>query len=200
MKARDERYLPTIERLKQLIDYDPANGVMTWRPRSEADFSSKNPHYTGARLAHRWNSQFAGKSCGCDNGAGYLVTRIGGMSIKAHRIAFAIYHGRWPGEMVDHINGIKSDNRIENLREVTRSQNLQNQRVRKGTSAYKGVTWDKGMSAWLVQIRLNKVNNRVGFYDDEVVAARAYDAAAIQLFGEYARLNFPSDGKVSAIQ
>lgn len=198
MKPRKDEMLPTVDRLKRLISYCPVSGEMTWKIRPETEFKSNR--YPASRIANLWNKQWVGKRCGCDNGSGYIVTRIDGISIKAHRIAFAIHHSRWPVDMIDHINGIKSDNRISNLREVTRSQNLQNQRVRKGTSNFKGVTWDKGMKSWLVQIRLDKVNRRVGFFANEVDAARAYDEAAANLFGEFARLNFPTSGSVSALE
>lgn len=191
MKPRPTSRLPTVERLNQLIDYDPVSGSLKWKPRAESEFDGK---YPSSRLANLWNKQFAGQECGCDNGAGYVVARINRVSIKAHRIAFAIFHGRWPDGMIDHVNGDKSDNRIANLREASRSQNLQNQRKRKGSSKFKGVTWHSAANKWHSQIRLNKENHRLGYFDNEREAAEAYDSAAIAMFGEFARVNFPKEG------
>ena len=191
LKPRCESRLPSIERLRELIEYNPQTGSLKWKYRADSEFSGK---YPAERLANFWNKKFAGQECGCDNGSGYIVTRINGMSIKAHRIAFAIFHGRWPGEMVDHINGDKADNRIENLREATRSQNLQNQRRRRGSSRFKGVTWHSAANKWHAQIRLNKQNHRLGYFEDERKAAEAYDMAAREKFGGFARLNFPAKG------
>ena len=191
MKPRSENRLPTVERLRKLIEYDHQTGILKWKMRSDSEFTGK---YPAERLANFWNKKFAGKECGCDNGSGYIVTRIDGMSIKAHRIAFAIFHGRWPVEMVDHINGNKADNLIENLREATRSQNLQNQRRRSGSSRFKGVTWHSAAKKWHAQIRLDKHNYRLGYFEDERKAAEAYDTAAVEKFGSFAKLNFPEKG------
>lgn len=197
MKPRSENDLPEIITLRRLIDYDHTTGILRWKPRADEEFEATK--YPASRIANMWNKNFAGKTCGCDNGSGYLVLRIYQMSLKAHRVAFAIHHGRWPSDMIDHISGNKSDNRIENLREATRSQNLQNQRVRIGASSYKGVSFDKSSGSWFAQIRLNKKNKRIGFFDNEESAAEAYDAAAHELFGDFARVNFPPSNRVSAI-
>lgn len=103
--------------------------------------------------------------------------------------------GAEPSQKVDHINGDGLDNRRCNLRFCTNSQNFQNAKKRSGcTSKYKGVYWDKNAQKWRTQICPpdNKGNTRhIGCFDDEVVAAKAYDRAAIELFGEFARPNFP---------
>lgn len=91
---------------------------------------------------------------------------------------------------VDHVNGDGLDNRRENLRPATQSQNLANQRpCRGGSSRFKGVHWDRAKQRWMVTIRRDGRTRYVGRYDREVEAARAYNTAAVVLFGEYARLN-----------
>lgn len=104
--------------------------------------------------------------------------------------------GKREGLEIDHRNGDKLDNRRENLRHVTRSQNLQNQRPdRKGTSSqYKGVCWDKARKKWIVEIRIGGKANNLGRYESEYNAAMAYNEAAARLFGEYARLNIVEEG------
>jgi hypothetical protein len=98
------------------------------------------------------------------------------------------------GMQIDHINGNGLDNRRENLRLATRQQNRMNSRkYRRGDARYKGVLQPKGRGSWIAQIRLNRKNIRIGLFATEEEAARAYDAKARELFGEFARLNFPDE-------
>lgn len=96
------------------------------------------------------------------------------------------------GVKVDHRNHDTLDNRKENLRLCSVGQNCQNRikisRMGSRTSKYKGVSWSKRSKKWKVTI---KTINHLGYYSDEVEAAKAYDAAAKQYFGEFALLNFP---------
>lgn len=95
------------------------------------------------------------------------------------------------GLEVDHVNLDKLDNRRSNLRHCTRTQNLGNVRSKKGSSKYKGVSKTKS-GAWQVHIQKNKKNTSLGTYASEIEAAMAYDAAAREHFGEFARCNFPT--------
>lgn len=92
---------------------------------------------------------------------------------------------------VDHINGNGLDNRRVNLRPATHAQNQQNSFSRVGTSQYKGV-WFDGSHKWRAYITSNGVRRYLGTHTNEEVAARAYDEAALELHGQYARLNFPT--------
>ena len=94
------------------------------------------------------------------------------------------------GQYVDHINGDGLDNRRENLRICTHAQNMQNQMpVRLGTSKYKGVSWDKVAKKWAAHINLDGKPKKLGRFVAEEDAAKAYDSAAIEHYGEYARPN-----------
>jgi hypothetical protein len=94
----------------------------------------------------------------------------------------------WP--MVDHINLNGLDNRRTNLRPATRAQNMHNRRLNaNNTSGYKGVSRDR--SKWRAHIKLNSRQRSLGTFATPEQAARAYDAAARELFGQFARLNFP---------
>jgi len=96
-----------------------------------------------------------------------------------------------PGFEVDHVDGISLNNQRFNLRWVTYSQNQMNQHRIRGRSQYKGVHWIKKTEKWQVRIQLDGVRNHLGYFDSEEDAARAYDAASLHYFGEFARPNFP---------
>ena len=92
----------------------------------------------------------------------------------------------------DHVNGNGLDNRESNLRPATRSQNAMNQPKRLGTSRFKGVSWHRKSGKWLCQIVKDRKIYVLGYFTDEIEAACAYDRKAVELFGEFARLNFPA--------
>lgn len=95
---------------------------------------------------------------------------------------------------IDHRNGDGLDNRRSNLRVGTQAQNCANTRIRSNNkSGFKGVSWKKGCDAWVAQIRRDNKSYHLGLFSDREEAARAYDAAAIEFFGEYARINFPEE-------
>lgn len=94
------------------------------------------------------------------------------------------------GMHTDHINHDGLDNRRENLRVCTASQNQMNSRLRKGsTSKYKGVHWNKSKKRWCVRIKLNGKRKHLGYFTTEQEAALAYNKAAKEHFGKYANLN-----------
>lgn len=112
----------------------------------------------------------------------------------AHRMVYmhrAVLDAQ-PGQRVDHINGDRLDNRRENLRLVSGSQNQQNRRLAShSTSGYKGVCWHRGTRKWHTRITVNRKRIHLGYYEDLETAALVYDAAARLFFGEYARPNYP---------
>jgi hypothetical protein len=108
--------------------------------------------------------------------------------VKMHRMILGLTTA---DPHVDHINGDGLDNRRCNLRLATRFQNAHNRRRTRTTmSGYKGVHW-KSEGGWAVTIRANGVFQYLGRFRDPVEAARVWDAAAVKLHGEFARLNFP---------
>lgn len=121
-------------------------------------------------------------------------TREGRKTINMHREILGLSRG--DGKMVDHINRDGLDNRRENLRLCTHAQNQRNsQKNKNNTSGYKGVTWDKQRGKWHSQIVVNHVRIRLGFFDDLIKAAQAYDAAARKYHGRFARTNFSREGE-----
>lgn len=122
-----------------------------------------------------------------DGGKIDVKARIGGRCILIHNFILGIVG-------VDHKNGDRLDNRRSNMRPATSRQNNCNRKKSAGKSSiYKGVcAWDrhKNGSAWRASIRLDGNLTHLGYFRSELDAARAYDSAAIKLFGEFARPNF----------
>lgn len=106
--------------------------------------------------------------------------------IKAHRLIM----GSPVSKSIDHINHNLLDNRRSNLRVVTQQQNLLNKLKTRGSSVYKGVSWFERDKNWLAKITLNYKQIYLGYFDNELEAAQAYDLKAKELFKEYARPNF----------
>ena len=107
-------------------------------------------------------------------------------TVKLHRFILG-----FPDSFIDHVNHNGLDNRRSNLRLCTRSQNQQNRLPERGkTSAYKGVNWNKRNRIWYAKIKHNGKGFHLGCFRSEVRAAKAYDDAAKENFGEFAYLNF----------
>ena len=131
-----------------------------------------------------------GSIAGYMNDEGYRKVGINKKYYSAHRIIFFMHYGYWPQE-VDHIDHDISNNKIENLRSCTRSENRMNSYSNKNaTSRYKGV-FPSGTqrNPWKAKIKINGRTISLGNYKSEVQAAKAYNLAAIEYFGDYALLN-----------
>ena len=128
----------------------------------------------------------SGKKAGCLDGKGYIQVKINTRSYKIHQLIFFIKYGYIPKE-IDHINGIRNDNRIENLRAVTTSQNQQNSKIGKNnTSGYKNVTWDYLVKKWRVQINIKGKNKYLGVFEDLELADLVAQEARNKYHGEFA--------------
>ena len=134
----------------------------------------------------QYRPSVVGSRVGSTNSRGYRTFRICGYTFTEHQIAWYINFGEIP-PILDHINGNKDDNRLENLRSVTRSQNNMNRRhTVKNKLGFKGVFLQKDMNKYRAVIRANKVLVHLGLYDTPEEAYQAYLAASKTLHGEYA--------------
>lgn len=150
----------------------------------------------------KWYAQF---NSGYADGGAFLASRSvrqihGGRRTELmHRVILSRVLGRElrRGEQVDHINGDTLDNRRGNLRLATASENQHNrERQVDNTSGFKGVGWHAQRKRWRARIKISDKENHLGLFDTAEEAARAYDAAARELHGEFARLNFPDGAEI----
>ncbi len=169
----EDRYISQ-ERLKQLLRYDPCTGVLYWKRRPESDFAD-------ASAAKTWNRRFSGHKAGCESGYGYLKIGIAGVKYQAHQLVWVLHTGEWPEE-VDHINHDRADNRLENLRAVTRAENSRNQsRSTRNTSGEIGISWCAPSGKWRVRLRAGGSTRQIGMFAEMSDAVAARDAAKTRL-------------------
>ena len=162
----------SIEVLRQLLRYDPETGKIFWKYRSEEFFT--DGVQSAKHNAAKWNNKYANAEALTFLSKGYLTGSILRKYALAHRVSYALYHGEWPNN-IDHINHNKSDNRIKNLRSVTKAENSKNLGMNKGNaSGFNGVSWDKSKSRWAVKIHANGKRINLGYYIDlnAAIAAR----------------------------
>ena len=158
--------------LTSILHYDEAKGIFVWK----VNWSNKAKAGSIAGVANK-------------NGYHYIGIRINGRRNQylVHRLAWFYVYGRWPEEVLDHINGNPRDNRISNLREATRSQNSQSKRVSvKLGSGLRGVNICPRTGRWRARVQI-----QIGLFDTKEEAARAVDEVLKLHFGEFARLNYP---------
>lgn len=163
----DERRL-TAGIARELLMYDAETGKLHWRRRARRWFKDD-------RAWNSWNARFVGKDALAGAHKGYRRGRILGITYLAHRVVWLIHHGDWPKEQTDHINGIRADNRMENLREVTPQDNAKNQQRKiSNSSGVMGVYWHAGVNKWVADIRGEGRRIYLGSFNsfDDAVNAR----------------------------
>lgn len=160
----------TAEELRVLLSYAPETGLFTW-------------------LLPTGNRAKKGRIAGKISGAGYVYIGLRGKSFLAHRLAWLYVHGSWPVAQIDHINRIRVDNRLCNLRSISASGNMQNLPNRKdNTSGMRGVVWRKDISKWQAQIRVGGQHFGLGVFSLAEDAEAAY-IAAVAAYHPYATQN-----------
>ena len=130
--------------------------------------------FTNNRSCSVWNARYAGQEAFTANMHGYKHGRVLSINMRAHRVAWAIVHGQWPSEHIDHINGDRADNRLHNLRHVSRTVNNKNAKRREDNmSGCTGVHLDKRNSKWVAQINANGKRKFLGYFGSFAEARNA---------------------------
>lgn len=162
-----------IEYIKKTFSYSPKTGLLRWKKRTDTIFANA----------------CIGKIAGSHDKDGYIRVEIGKSSYyPAHRIIHAIVTGKWPIADIDHINGVRDDNRWVNLRLATRQQNLRNMKLRSSNkSGFKWVSWSKPAKKWIAQIRDSTTNRYIGVFNTPEEAFKAAQTVALELHGSFVR-------------
>ncbi len=155
----------TQKEIRNYFDY--ADGVLYWKVKKGYAIKIGQPAGT------------------FDETTGYYRIHVNSKLQKVHRLVFLYHHGYLP-KFVDHIDGNKKNNRIENLREATKSQNAMNQKIStRNTSGIKGVMWHKRDKKWFVQLRVNSKCHSFGYYDNKELAELVAIEATNKLHKEF---------------
>lgn len=163
--------------LKDLFNY--VDGKLFWKSHQELKLVRDKD-------GKSFRNQYAGREVGCLCGSGYMFVKIRGVLYQLHRIVFALHHGYLPNE-VDHIDGNPLNNKIENLREASRSQNLANTKLSKAnTTGVKGVTFNKRVGKFQAYLTKEKKRTYLGSFNSLEEAEQSRKAAFERAFGEYA--------------
>jgi len=163
----------TQDYLQSILDYDPENGVFTWKTRSDA--------------RPCWNTRHAGRRAGTAHNAGYRQIGINGKPELEHRLAWVYVHGGQPPAMIDHKDADRLNNRIANLRAATASQNnANNARRTDNSTGFKGVSRKRNKFQAIV-CKDNKQITAGRLFDTPEEAHAAYTLMAARHHGEFAR-------------
>ena len=153
----------------RLFEYK--DGVLFWKERPKHSRKSKDDMTAGTITT-----------------GGYLKLTIKQKKFYVHQVIFLMQHGHIP-KLVDHVDGNPSNNRIENLRESSKSLNACNSKTRSDNrSGHKGVVWSKACSKWAAKIQFKKHSLHLGVFEDFELACLVSDEARILYHGEHARI------------
>ena len=172
----------------KLLRYEPETGKLFWKPRGIELFKDE-------RSWKIWNTRYANQEAfTAVSDRGQKSGAIFGVNYTAHRVAWAVHHGEWPKETIDHINGNPSDNRLCNLREATKLEQGKNMPLNStNTSGVIGVYKHSAANVWIARINLNGVMRHIGSFKLFKDAVKARKIAEI-LAGYH-----PNHGRQAAI-
>lgn len=161
--------------VRSILDYDPNTGVFRWKRRSD--------------VGEWWNRRYEGAIAGRTTEGHYVGIAIHKRFYQAHRLAHLYMTGEWPDVGVDHRRGNKRDNRWDEIRPASKSENGSNAKRRSdNTSGHKGVAWYARKGKWMVRINIQKKPVFLGYFADFEQACAAYKEAATRLHGAFARI------------
>lgn len=156
-----------LSRLHETLRYDPVTGDFIW-------------------LKWRGSTAKPGSIAGATDSKGHRQIRFEGRLYLAHRLAWLMVHGRWPNGEIDHINRVRSDNRIENLRECSHAENSKNSSTyRNNRSGHRGVCFYTKYSKWNAYIRANGRHKNLGYFENIEDAIAARIAAESIYYGDF---------------
>lgn len=156
----------TCEELRKLLNYNPETGMFTW-------------------LVPTSNRVKVLDTAGSPSN-GYIVLRVKGRNYRAHRLVWLYVYGRWPTSLIDHINGVRNDNRLANLREATNAENMVNiGKQRNNTSGFKGVSLHKASGKWSAYCKINYKKHHLGLFNTPEEASAEYQAFAKEHHGKF---------------
>lgn len=163
---------PDLNRVKEVLGYDPETGIFTW-------------------LIKTCRKVTIGKIAGSIKRSNpkappYLQISIDGVTYKAHTLAYYIVTGEWLPGKVDHKDGNSLNNKWENYRIATRSEQNRNMaKHRDGACLYKGISFCKIMKRYTAEIMKDRVKYKLGYFDTQEEAAEAYRLKSLELHGEF---------------
>ena len=185
-----KKALPDSEKLNRILSYYPDSGLLFWKHRDFDTFEYQGPHLL--RIANSWNTAHAGKQGFTIRlNTGYMASTIDSVPFLAHRIIWKMVHGVDP-EHIDHINGLRNDNRLVNLRETTVGGNCRNMATpSSNTSGVVGVHWHTTNRTWTANIQACGRLTHLGTFKskEEAIAARKRAERALGYHANHGREN-----------
>ena len=155
--------------LRSLLDYNPETGILRWKE-------------------NRGGTAKAGDIAGCVMRNGYRKITVKCIPLLSHRAAWAMTYGEWPSFQIDHINGVRADNRICNLRQSTHTENARNHgNSRRNKSGKVGVFWLEDCRKWWAYIHYNGKNINLGRFAEYADAVAAREKAEREYYRDFAR-------------
>lgn len=179
--AKRTKELPSLEYIKECLIYDSVSGDLTWKKRPLEHFSS-------LKRRDHWNDRFSGKLAGHIVPLGYRRIKFSGVHVLAHRIIWLLEKGDWPPDhlVVDHIDRNPRNNKIENLRLASCSQNIYNSKLNKRSkSGFKNVKFNKRDGKWWATISANRHQRLLGRFSSKEEAVEVAKAAMRSEYGEF---------------
>ena len=139
-----------------MITYQVASEYFSYNPNTGVITNKVDRHYQSK----------AGEPVGAKETTGYIRARFKGTTYHLHRLAWLLHYGHWPSGQIDHINGIRDDNRIHNLRDIPQAENKKNLRLRKDNlSGIPGVSWCKRDQGWITTIGKQNLGFKKDFFE-----------------------------------
>jgi len=152
----------TQEELKERLTYNPETGIFVWI----TNFHKRRIGIEAGSIQHD----------------GYVKIFLNGKPRSAHRLAWLYVNGKLPDGEIDHLNRIRHDNRICNLRDVNKLTNHQNKKMdKRNSSGVQGVHWNKGLNKWMVRIGNNGKRKHLGYFENFEEAVKIRKQAELEL-------------------